>query len=249
MSIKIYKFEEQTPGGFNNGEILENRPVVLTGEPEDLQPYSNLFYWAHAWSEKGSTIGEHPHRGFEIMSFVLKGSIEHYDTKNKKWIPLKAGDVQIIRSGSGISHSEKINAGSEIFQIWFDPDLNKTFPLPASYSDYPAESFTVNSENGFDVKIFSEDGSNFDMTSPGISIKEISFDKGSYEYEISEGKICSAYLIDGQISIGHMIAVANDFILARNESSLKFEAREKGRLFIIETPEKLEYRTYAERHV
>lgn len=249
MSIKIYKFEEQTPGEFNNGAILENRPVVLTGEEGQLQPYSNLFYWAHAWSDEGSTIGEHPHRAFEILSFVIKGSIEHYDSHNRKWTPLKEGDVQIIRSGSGISHSEKINAGSEIFQIWFDPDMNKTYNMPATYNDYEAAGFHVTKVNGFDEKVFTEDGSSFGMVSPGVSIKEISFSAGEHEYKIGAGKVCSAYLIEGKISLDGGSAKANDFILAGDEDSLKFKAEEKGRLFIIETPEKLSYRTYAERHI
>ena len=51
---------------------------------------------------------------------MLKGNINHFDTKQNKWIPLK-GDVQIIRSGNGISHAEEIDDNSEIFQIWFDP--------------------------------------------------------------------------------------------------------------------------------
>ena len=30
----------------------------------------------------------HPHRGFEICTFVLDGSIEHYDSKNQAWLSL-----------------------------------------------------------------------------------------------------------------------------------------------------------------
>ena len=58
----------------------------------------------------------HPHQGFEICSFILKGNINHFDTKQNKWIPLSKGDVQIIRSGNGISHVEEIDKNSEIFQ-------------------------------------------------------------------------------------------------------------------------------------
>ena len=41
----------------------------------------------------------------------------------------KEGDVQIIRAGNGISHAEEIDDNSEIFQIWFDPNLSKTLKL------------------------------------------------------------------------------------------------------------------------
>ena len=98
----------------------------------------SIFYWAHAWTTgKRSTIGLHPHQGFEICTFVLRGSINHFDTKlNKR---LDEGDVQIIRSG--ISHSEEILENSEIFQIWFDPDLSKSLKKPASYNDYKIDEF------------------------------------------------------------------------------------------------------------
>lgn len=249
MPIKTYKFEEQTPGGFNGGEILENRPVVLTGEGDGLQPYSNLFYWAHAWSDKGSTIGEHPHRGFEILSFILKGSIEHYDSKNMKWIPLQAGDVQIIRSGSGISHSEKINAGSEMFQIWFDPDLSKTISMPATYNDYDSTSFPVEMQNGFRVKVYTDGGKSLDMVTPGITIKEYSFDAGSHSLPVTESKIASVYLIDGVIDISDDKLSANDYFIARAQTDVKFDTAAPGRIFVIETPVKVPYRTYAERYV
>ena len=84
-----------------------------------------MFYWAHAWTPGNkSTIGLHPHQGFEICNFVLNGNINHFDTKQNKWIPLSEGDVQIIRAGNGISHAEGGNH-SEIFQIWFDLGCRK----------------------------------------------------------------------------------------------------------------------------
>lgn len=249
MSIKIYRYNEQAPGEFNSGEILENKPVVLDEDEEQLKPYSNLFYWAHAWSEKGSAIGEHPHRAFEIMSFINKGSIEHYDSHNKKWLPLEAGDVQIIRAGSGISHSEKINAKSEMFQIWFDPDLNKTINIPASYGDYKSATFPVTTENGLTVKVYTEDGSNFEMVSPGISIKEYTFTEGDFEIRIKADKIASAYLIEGNINLEEESIEPNDFMVVTDEDALKFSSEQPGRLFVIETPVKTGYRTYAERYV
>ena len=117
MPVEIFKKNQQASGSFNNGEILENKPIGFPQDGGQLKPYSNLFYWAHAWTpDKKSTIGLHPHQGFEICSFVLKGNINHFDTKQNKWIPLKEGDVQIIRAGNGISHAEEIDDNSEILK-------------------------------------------------------------------------------------------------------------------------------------
>ena len=54
---------------------------------------------------------------------------------------MKRGDAQIIRSGNGISHAEEIMDNSEMFQIWFDPDISKTISKPSTYNDYKSESF------------------------------------------------------------------------------------------------------------
>ena len=144
MEINFYPPEKQASGNFNFGEILEKKPIGFPQDNGQLRPYSNLFYWAHAWTpDKKSTIGLHPHQGFEICSFILEGSINHFDTKQNKWIPLSEGDVQIIRSGNGISHAEEIDDKSEIFQIWFDPDLSKSLQKEASYDDYSSDDFKV----------------------------------------------------------------------------------------------------------
>ncbi len=246
MSITIYPFEQQAPGGFNDGEILENRPVVLSHNPEYLLPYSNIFYWAHAWSDKGSTIGEHPHKAFEIMTFILKGTIEHYDSKNRKWIPLNTGDVQIIRAGSGISHSEKLNAGSHVFQIWFDPDVRKVMGKPASYDDYQSKDFQIASVNGFDVKTYVGDGAPVKMESPGIKITEASFKAGTHKYKLNKDKINSVYLIEGEIDLSGNPMKENDFAVVKNENELTIDSRTSGKIFLIESPAELNYKTYAE---
>ena len=46
--IEVYKKNEQAYGEFNNGEIIENKPIGFPGENNSLKAYSNLFYWAHA---------------------------------------------------------------------------------------------------------------------------------------------------------------------------------------------------------
>jgi hypothetical protein len=243
MKLEVLRKEEQVDGQFNGGAILEKRPIVY--QDEKTFPYSNIFYWAHAWSEKGSTIGLHPHQGFEILTFILKGSIEHYDSKNQKWIPLNEGSVQIIRSGSGISHAEKVNPDSSIFQIWFDPDLNRTLRTPASYNDFSSDSFKAETKNGISTRTFKGDGSPIKMMTEGIQIKELRLKKGNHQIQISDDKIISAFLISGSIKIDKEQLMAEDFFKIQDTSSTNIEAMEESWLFIIESPVTPSYRTYA----
>lgn len=246
MSIKVYPFEKQAPGGFNDGEILENRPVVMSHNPAHLLPYSNLFYWAHAWSDVGSTIGEHPHKAFEIITFIIKGSIEHYDSHNMKWIPIEEGGAQIIRAGNGISHAEKLNAGAHVFQVWFDPDIRAAMKNKATYNDHPLNDFPVTASNGFEIRKYIGEGSPLQMNTPGVTAADVTFKAGSHKFGLNKEKISSVYLIEGTITTSAGEMKPNDFAVIKDEDSLEFETSAQGRLFIIENPVKVDYQTYAE---
>ena len=247
MSINIIKLKDQAQGQFNGGAILENKPIGFPQDGGSLRPYSNLFYWAHAWTPgERSLIGEHPHQGFEILSFVLKGSIEHYDNKNKDWRKLNEGDAQIIRSGSGISHAELVNKESEFFQIWFDPNLNETLAHEPSYDDYTYDSFPVLEENGIKTKIYSGEGSPLTLYTKGVEIKELTFEIGNHNLDLDKEKIYSVYLMEGGVNVKGQDMQTKDYVVIREEERVSIESRDPFKLFLISTPQKLEYKTYAQ---
>ncbi len=246
MPIKVIPKSEQASGQFNGGAILEKKPIGFPQDGGKQRPYSNLFYWAHAWTDNGSLIGEHPHQGFEIMSFVLSGDIEHYDSKNNDWKKLDTGDVQIIRSGNGITHAEKMNAGSSMFQIWFDPDLNKTLGKPATYDDYNSESFPVTETDNMKVKTFKGEGAPIEMDAEGVVIKEICLVQGKYNLELESNTVYSYFIIDGESKVGDHQLQKGDFFMVNETDTLSIEATESSRIFCIESPLKLSYKTYSE---
>ena len=248
MSLEIYPVNSQAKGDFNNGEILENKPIGFPGDGGKLKPYSNIFYWANAWtSSKKSTIGLHPHQGFEICSFVLKGQINHYDTKQKKWILLNQGDVQIIRSGSGISHAEELMENSEIFQIWFDPDLSKTLKKNATYDDYKNDSFEKFESNKATIKLIKNSSSKMQMDSEGVSIKEyfIKKEANNFSIDVLIDKIHSFFILEGSIQIKDNLCSAGTFFKVSNTNKIEFNINSDVKIFEIITPLKLTHKTYA----
>jgi hypothetical protein len=246
MSVRIIPKSQQGYGAFNGGEIIENKPIGFPQDNSSVRPYSNLFYWAHAKGTTDSTIGLHPHQGFEICSFVLKGEIKHYDTKLKEWRPLKAGDVQIIRAGSGISHSEWLAKDSEIFQIWFDPNLNKTLEQPASYDDYKSAVFPRSEEHGVTVTTFVGAGSPFTMDTPGVEVKRFDLKNESYYFAADPEKIYSLYILDGNVSINGEKTEISDFVVVYSQSHVEMTASGSGVVFMVSSPVFPDYRTYAQ---
>ena len=249
MAVNIFKKEDQAEGNFNNGEILEKKPIGFLQDGGKLKPYSNLFYWAHAWTPNNkSTIGLHPHKGFEICSFVIKGNINHFDTKQNKWIPLSKGDVQIIRSGNGISHAEEINFKSEIFQIWFDPNISKSLIKEATYDDYKSDDFKTVKLKNKKLKIIMGENSPMKMDTEGILINQYEVEKGKHFLKIYSGSIHSLFIIDGNLIYKKNILKKGTFLNASHQEKITFESVNKSKIFEIISPLNPSYITYSENY-
>ena len=213
--IEIIKKSQQAYGEFNKGEIIENKPIGFPLEGGKLKPYSNIFYWAHAKASVDSVIGLHPHKGFEIISVVLKGGIKHYDTLIKKWIDLKKGDVQIIQLGSGISHSEAINKNSSIFQIWLDPNLEKTLYQTAAYKDYSQEDFpTIGNK-----RVLIGEESPLKVKTEGVEMFELNL-KETFTMKLNKENYYSIYVLSGRPTINNNSVEQDDFIRIKHEQVL-----------------------------
>lgn len=246
MAIKIITKNEQAKGSFDGGSILENKPIGFPSDGGTQKPYSNLFYWANAWSDNGGLIGEHPHQLFEIMSFVIDGEIQHYDNKFDRWLSLSKGAAQIIRAGNGIRHAEKILPGGRMFQIWFDPNVQLTYNKPASYNDYKTEEMHYFKENEFEVKNYTGKGGPITMDAEGVVISELTIPTGKSTLPLTKNKITSFYLLNNNLTVNNQPIAEHDFVIAENETELAFDTTEATKVFLIEVPQQLTYKTYLE---
>jgi len=244
--IRIIPKEQQGQGAFNGGEIVENKPIGFPQDRSSIRPYSNLFYWAHARAVTESTIGLHPHQGFEICSFVLKGEIRHYDTKLQEWRSLSAGDVQIIRAGNGISHSEWMGKDAEMFQIWFDPNLESTLSKPASYDDYRAVDFPQKNDGQTTITTLAGEESPFQMDTPRVEVFRVALGPETYRFKTEPGKIYSAYVLEGAAQFNGVAAKPFDFVQVTDEDEIALEGEDRANVFFIASPVVPGYRTYGQ---
>ncbi len=249
MSIRILANQELVQGAFDRGRILERKPIGFPQEGGPTKAYSNLFYWAHAWSEEGGLIGEHPHQGFEIISFVLTGEIEHYDSANRGWKKLQAGDVQVIQAGNGITHAEKILANSSIFQIWVDPDLKKTLSKEAAYRDYKANEFITEQTEETSTRMLFGPGA-MDLDAEIETIREIHWKKETATWLLDPAFIYSFFILRGSMNIEGQSASQGAYVIVKETDKLHLDSISKDNtLFVVVTPNKPSYRTYAEMYL
>lgn len=73
--------------------------------------------------EPGSGFPTHPHEEMEIVTVVLDGEMTHQDSMGNKAV-IRAGDVQRMSAGTGLTHSEfnLANQPVHFYQIWIFPD-------------------------------------------------------------------------------------------------------------------------------
>ena len=65
---------------------------------------------------------EHPHRGFETVSYMIKGSMRHKDSAGNEGL-ITDGGVQWMTAGRGVAHSEmpeQTDGLMEGFQLWLN---------------------------------------------------------------------------------------------------------------------------------
>ena len=80
----------------------------------------------------------HPHRDMEILTYVLRGELEHQDSMGNRGV-VRSGGVQFMSAGTGVRHSEFNHSHSDevhLVQMWVVPGRLATRPT------YGQEDFT-----------------------------------------------------------------------------------------------------------
>lgn len=83
-------------------------------------------------------FGKHPHQNMEIVSYLVKGELTHWDSATDVDDPLLRGHVQAITAGDGVWHSElnKHDGWTRFLQIWILPPAEG---LPLRYENHKFE--------------------------------------------------------------------------------------------------------------
>ena len=107
------------------GGFVVRRPLPTAGV-DHLDPFLLIDEFGPIEFAPGEAVGapDHPHRGFETVSYILEGAVEHEDSAGHRG-RIGPGDVQWMTAGAGIVHSEEptrevLERGGRThgFQVW-----------------------------------------------------------------------------------------------------------------------------------
>lgn len=248
--IAIYPREKQGTGAFDGGRITEVKPIGFPGEGPGPTRIGPLFYWAWASANGYGKIGLHPHRGFEIMSYVIQGEIGHRDTLGTT-SRVTSGGAQVMQTGSGVSHEEEtFGDHTEFFQIWLEPDLQEAVKRTPTYRDYHHEDFPRETRNGVTTKTIIGGRAPISLVTRA-EMQEVTIESGAdYRRPVKAGQSVAVLTLSGNGTLVEKTAKqsfslkTDDFgvIHANEDMILSFTGTDSSlRLTVIEIPTKVGY--------
>jgi hypothetical protein len=185
--------------------------------------------------EPQSGFGMHPHRDMEIVTIVLKGSIEHTDSLGHHGFT-NAGEIQMMSAGTGIEHSERnpsMDGMLELFQIWIFPN---THSLPPHYEQ---RDFRDVSMTGVWGLLISGDGREGSMKiAQDANIKMVRLEAGSDVKcdEISVGYGRLLLVIEGEIQCMGETLGRRDELQTQETQAFSIHAVSESHLILFEVP-------------
>lgn len=151
----------------------------------------------------------HPHRGFETVTIMLAGRMQHKDSVGNTG-DLGPGSVQWMTAGRGIIHSEMPQQENGLmwgFQLWVNLPAKHKLDDPRYQDIQAAEIPTVETKDGASVRVIA--GAIGDVRGPISSVAtapvllDVRFDRaGTLEHALPPGHNAFVYVYEGELAIG-----------------------------------------------
>jgi len=183
---------------------------------------------------------EHPHRGFETVSYMIKGSIAHLDNHGGKGI-VTDGGVQWMTAGRGVAHSEmpaQTNGQLFGFQLWLNLPAKEKMRDPW-YADIPASEIPViDLGNGNSAKLIAGDWNGVIGAGPERDISPFFADvtlaaNGAVDVPVPGGHNGFIYVFEGDATVGTETVRTGQLGVLSLGDRLHIEAAGKGARFLV----------------
>ncbi len=178
-----------------------------------LDPFLLLDEVAPNVRPPGKAVGAppHPHRGFETVTYILEGEVEHRDSAGNEGL-IGRGDVQWMTAGDGIVHSEmpseRIQTEGGVghgLQLWVNlpAELRRTAP---KYQALPAGQIASARGDGWKAEVVA--GSMFGVEGPAethtpVGYARLTIQPGTnVQIPVADGHTAAVYAFSGSGTVG-----------------------------------------------
>lgn len=152
---------------------------------------------------------DHPHRGFETVTYMLDGRMRHRDNKGNEGV-LVPGSVQWMTAGRGLVHSEmpeQEEGRMRGFQLWVNLPARLKMTEPRYQEFAPEKIPVVRPADGVEVKVVAgrvgDVQGPIDQPATEPVYLDVSLAAGAaWEHVLPEGHNAFACVFEGRVSVG-----------------------------------------------
>ena len=218
--VEVVQAERKVEGG----GFVVRRPFP-TVSLDHIDPFLLLDEMGPVEYGPGEAVGapEHPHRGFETVTYLLHGAMEHRDSSGGVGT-ITPGGVQWMTAGSGVVHSElppasmlKLGGKMHGFQLWVNLPAAKKMIAPR-YQGFDAEEIVAHPlANGGVMKVVAGEVAGVqgkvNTTSP-VTYAHIEFAAGDQvAWAPQEGHTALVHVFGGEVEVNGEKAVDGQMVV------------------------------------
>ena len=180
----------------------------------------------------GQGFPMHGHRDMEIVTVILSGALEHRDSMGNGAV-IRPGEVQYMRAGSGVRHSEfnpAADAPTHLLQIWIAPAAGGLVPGYEQSAPSPgADGWTL---------VASPDGQRGSVRiRQDASLLRADVAAGDVRrHALAAGRLAYVHLIDGDLAVNGVVLASGDGAKVADETAIEFVARADSRFLLFDLP-------------
>ena len=238
--VEISKIIDPIPASDGAGVKLKRSIGV---EPNYFDPFLMLDeFGSENKDDYVAGFPAHPHRGIETVTYMLAGEFEHKDSTGGKG-RMTAGDVQWMKTGSGIIHSEMpaMKEGRlHGFQLWINMPAKYKKNKP-EYIYIDSKKMSIQKDEDKQVKVIAGKFEKAEGPVKKHNVEPIYFDvelneNKYFKFKLPKTHNSFIYLIEGEIKIGdneHKQTKDSTLILLDKGEELKVSATSKAKFLLI----------------
>ncbi|WP_374369865.1 pirin family protein [Dongia sp.] len=178
---------------------------------------------------------DHPHRGFETVTYMLAGRMRHFDNKGNSGL-LTAGGAQWMTAGRGLVHSEMPEQTDGLmrgFQIWVNLPAAEKMTAPR-YQDYaPSEIPEKTLEGGITVKVVAGEAGGIAGPVNGVSrqplLVDVTLPAGTaWQCPVDPAATVLVHVFEGAVTVGDELVPAAHMAVTVEGDTVSLQAGPEG---------------------
>jgi len=194
----------------SDGAGVKLRRVIGQPQLPDLDPFLMLDEFGTDRAEDYiAGFPDHPHRGFETVTYMLDGRMRHRDNHGNEGV-LVPGSVQWMTAGRGLVHSEmpeQQEGRMRGFQLWLNLPAREKMTAPRYQEFGPQQIPSVQPSAGVTARVIAGqvDGVRGPISQPATdpTYLDVALEPGAqFRHELPADDAAFLYVFEGEIRVG-----------------------------------------------